>query len=120
MPHHGVSGNASAAIGSLPLQSRRVFSGRFLTFVSGTQNAMNFVLHDLGDVVADDGLRDTVECDCCNVPAELLAAFFYCPHGVDAPLGDEQLLPVIVIMCPVCGPQFQLRDLGCAVGPDRV
>lgn len=78
---------------------------------------MNFVQHDLGGVVVeDDILRDTVECDRCGVPAELLASFFYCPHGVDVPLGDEELLPVIVILCPVCGRQFQFRDLGCDFG----
>jgi hypothetical protein len=78
---------------------------------------MYFVQHDLGGIVVEaDILRDTVECDRCDVPAELLAAFFYCPHGVDAPLGDEEILPVVAILCPVCGRQFQFRDLGCAVG----
>jgi Zn finger protein HypA/HybF involved in hydrogenase expression len=78
---------------------------------------MNFVQHDLGSVVVEaDILREKVECDQCDIPAELLAAFFYCPQGVDAPLGDEELMPVIAILCPLCGRQFQLSDLDCHSG----
>jgi endogenous inhibitor of DNA gyrase (YacG/DUF329 family) len=75
---------------------------------------MNFVQHDLGDaVVEDDELLNTVECAQCGAPAEFVAAFFSCPHGIEASRGDEELLSVIVIMCPVCGRQFQFRDLDC-------
>jgi hypothetical protein len=54
---------------------------------------MNFVQHDLGDAVVEgDELRETFECARCGVPAELVAAFFYCPRGVEVSLDDEELL----------------------------
>jgi hypothetical protein len=115
MLHYAPSGNASAAIGFIPLQSRRVLVMPILE--ARTASRMNFIQHDLGGVVVEaDILRDTVECDRCGVPGELLAGFFYCPHGVDAPLGDEELLPVVLIMCPVCGRRFQFSDLDCRFG----
>jgi hypothetical protein len=62
-------------------------------------------------------LPQKVGCERCGAPATLRAIFHYRPHPVSNEHPDDQLPPrvVMILKCPVCGPQTQVKAGNCEV-----
>jgi hypothetical protein len=78
---------------------------------------MDFIHHDLA--IASDNAGPhlyAIDCGNCGAPAELLAAFYLCPGGVDEPLNDDEASRAIALVdCVACGLRMQLKPLDCHV-----
>jgi hypothetical protein len=82
----------------------------------GTQ--MRLATTDLGcETIEREILPQKATCEHCGAQATIRAIFHYFPKGPSTEPANDQSAPqiVMILKCPVCGPQTQVKAAGCAV-----
>jgi transcription elongation factor Elf1 len=73
---------------------------------------MRLATTDMGsETVESNILPQKVECGVCGAQATLQTIFHYFPQSPSAEHPDDQSPPqiVMILKCPVCGPQTQVK-----------
>jgi hypothetical protein len=79
---------------------------------------MRLATTELGtETVESNILPQKVECEACGAQATLRAMFHYFPHAPSVEQPGDQSSPqiVLILKCPVCGPQTQVKASDCPV-----
>jgi len=80
---------------------------------------MRLATTDLGSETIERDIQPlNATCEQCGAQATLRAIFHYFPDGPCTELANDQVPPqiVMILKCPVCGPQTQIEAADCIVG----
>jgi hypothetical protein len=80
---------------------------------------MRLATTDLGSETIERGIQPLkATCEYCGAKATLRAIFHYFPKPRSTELANDQAPPqiVMILKCPACGPQTQVKAADCPVG----
>jgi transcription elongation factor Elf1 len=80
---------------------------------------MRLATTELGsETIERDVLPQKATCEHCGAQATVRAIFHYYPEAPATEATSDQAPPqiVMILKCPVCGPQTQVKAADCAVG----